>query len=414
MISKDSNTIMKMLVALLCVCGVSGLSSQILKSFPLEHAATVTSRSQVASSLLVTTFGAFGADASYLLANLSLSTFDKANLRVIDTSVDWPNEAQDIPQPAIANWFGSGNWITVAGGFFANPAKATGRVTAINLDSGTEIQLSTDKKGYFYHHVEWLPLGTNTSQLFAVAARVHVPDVGTSHGELVYFAKEGDTWQTHVLFQGPDVHFMAANLGEKTFCFVATEYFTAKAMKAYCCPKDNWLACSAEDVQTYVVDDQEDAGFFDCHFADVNGDGKRDILAITNAANGHGAVIVYEQIAAPSGGAAAWSKHVLQSGYIPTLPYLPGRGAPGAVTPFLVPSSACKQSLLLSGDDGAFVSMIQFASCDATDWTTTQTFIYNSTGTIGSPAIVSIADSSVQVIVPDYSKNQMLWLNVSL
>ena len=108
------------------------------------------------------------------------------------------------------------------------------------------------------------------------------------------------------------------------------------------------------------------------------------MLATTNAANGHGGVIVYELTGNFTQGSSAWTKHVLATGFKPTLPWLPGRGAVGSVEVFALDPSAsptaCRPALALSGDDGAFVSILVANEARSASWSYTDFVVYNSTG----------------------------------
>jgi hypothetical protein len=127
-------------------------------------------------------------------------------------------------------------------------------------------------------------------------------------------------------------------------------------------------------------------------WADVNGDGRRDLLATTNAANGHGGVIAYELVGDFTQGSSAWKKHVLATGFKPTLPWLPGRGAVGSVEVFALNPAApttCRPALALSGDDGAFASILVANDASTSAWDYTNFVVYNSTGGVDGEDIGS-------------------------
>eukprot|EP00045_Choanoeca_perplexa_P005105 m.43522 g.43522 ORF g.43522 m.43522 type:complete len:417 (+) comp12931_c0_seq1:90-1340(+) len=385
--------------------------------FPLKHAATASlapTSSNTTASVFITTFAAFDPDASYVLPNYA-SNFNAASLTTIDTTVVWPNEAAAAP-------FNT-SIITLAGGFFANPGKATGRVSLRAVDAATgavgmAVQASQDKTGYFYHHVEWTPLSSRLNAL--VSARVKVPTAGKAQGELVLLTPSSNdyltaSWTESVVATGPDVFFTLADLESKgNTVVIASQYFTAKALMIYDC-QGPLVNCSDATVQSYVIDNSEKAGFFSVTYVDVNNDGQTDVLATTNTATGKGGVFVYVAISDYRQGPGAWVKHELATGYVPTLPFLPGRGAPGSISTFAPPSNTMasgKPCLLVSGDDAGTVSVLTPNSGKPSDWGYTQTFIYNTTGTVGSPVAVATAEGGVDVIVPDYAQNKMVWLTL--
>eukprot|EP00730_Choanoeca_flexa_P014888 TRINITY_DN6673_c0_g1_i1.p1 TRINITY_DN6673_c0_g1~~TRINITY_DN6673_c0_g1_i1.p1 ORF type:complete len:411 (+),score=88.89 TRINITY_DN6673_c0_g1_i1:116-1348(+) len=408
--------LVKTVGAILAMLGAAtALHVSIKAQFDLKDAATVSIAPAVNgndnSNVFVTTFAAFGGDSSYILPDFR-SSFSAASLKTIDTSVAWPNEAKACP-------FNS-SLATIAGGFFANPSKATGRVSLLAVDSdtglkGAEVQVTQDKKEYFYHHAEWVSVGARLQGL--VSARVTVPTVGAAQGELVLLTPSNDdylhaTWTESVLISGPDVFFTVADITNNgSVTVIAAQFFTAKALVLY--DFGNSIV-NATGGTAYTIDDSEDAGFFDVQFVDVNGDGNRDVLATTNTASGKGGVFVYQLTGDYRRGPSAWSKHELATGYKPFLPFLPGRGAPGSVSTFF-PNGAniTKPWILLSGDDAGTASLLVPSSEDASSWTYQQTFLYNSTGTVGSPVAVNGGDGLIDVVVPDYHQGKMLWLNVA-
>jgi len=137
--------------------------------------------------------------------------------------------------------------------------------------------------------------------------------------------------------------------------------------------------------------------------ADLDGDGKPELLASTNSANGNGAVFLFEIPSAPK--SAPFIKHVLATGYKPTMPYLPGRGSPGTVLSFLPHSSAKSPSIIVSADDGGWVDLLT-----PTDmrFIFSKERIINGTGTIGSPAIGDVdGDGYADMAVPMYADGEV-------
>ena len=98
-------------------------------------------------------------------------------------------------------------------------------------------------------------------------------------------------------------------------------------------------------------------------WVDLNGDGRKELLATTNEANGHGGVYAYEQPSTDWKN-GNWTKHTLAKGYKPTLPFLPGRGSPGTATAFFVRESdralkkGTRPAVVVSADDGGFVDLL--------------------------------------------------------
>lgn len=387
---------------------------------PADKDAAVAPLSAAPLSLLLTTFGVGStADSALVLDNAS-GGFDARALRVLDNSTAWPNEIAPVPSNAT-------RMLTVAGGFFATPSKATGQVARLTLDQHGHVVardvLSTPRKQFFYHHVAWTDIDGGGAQDDLLAARARFPTVGKPAGELVWLAPPASgsgAWTEQVLAEGPDVYFTPADVdGDGTIEVVAAEFFTAKALAIFSCSARHWAGCvGGQGVTRHVIDESEEAGFFSVVWADINGDGRRDLLATTNAANGHGGVLVYELTGDYRQGAAAWTRHELVAGFKPTLPWLPGRGAVGNVLPFALTAAGeaagCRPALALSGDDGAFAAILVPMVQDASSWAYTIVKVYNSSGTVGQVAAGDFdGDGAADLVVPDYAEGKVTWLRLS-
>merc|ERR1719498_1458554 len=106
-----------------------------------------------------------------------------------------------------------------------------------------------------------------------------------------------------------------------------------------------------------------------------------------------------------------WVKHVLATSYRPrkTLLPQPGRGSPGSVVPFypnLNNTQKKRPWLLLSGDDGGFFSVLE--PIDGSSWSFKETFLCNSSNTVGSPVIEDInQDGYSDLFLPFYADGKV-------
>ena len=144
------------------------------------------------------------------------------------------------------------------------------------------------------------------------------------------------SWAAHQLTgnAGPGVGFTYADLdGDGDIEIIASQYFSAQQLSLWWCngrgnvKSTSWINCvNGSNVESVVIDDDEGAPFFDVELADLNNDGKKEILTSTITTGK--APLHHEQ---PQGDVktegAKWIKHKLAEGYIPTKKYLPGRGA---------------------------------------------------------------------------------------
>ena len=286
-------------------------------------------------------------------------------------------------------------------------------------------QISTDKKGWFYHKVVWYDVNGD-GKLDVVAARATAPS--NPSGELVWFEQPqseavsnisfvaAGAWAEHVVVTGPDVDFIFEDIdGDKKPEVVACQFFSAPVLAMYSCPEPLWSQCNQTNVVKTVIDDKN-GPFFSVQHVDLNGDNKKDLLVTNNQDNqgtdGTGSVFGYE---VPSSASSSWAQHVLATGFIPNPTSLPSpgshsRGSPGRAAAFHPKTSRSgKPAILVSGDDAGTISVLTaVASEDSSDWNYTQEWVVNSTGTIGSPAVGDVdGDGLADIFVPMYSANRV-------
>ena len=108
-------------------------------------------------ALLATTFAGFGKTPSYYVPNLAQLVAGGGTAAVtpvqLEDSAVWSNEIEMVAPSTIP---GLPSSALTAGGFLV-PGKSTGSIDLwdVSVRPAQRTQLSTDKKGWFYHHLEY-------------------------------------------------------------------------------------------------------------------------------------------------------------------------------------------------------------------------------------------------------------------
>jgi len=334
-------------------------------------------------------------------------------LELLTDSTLWPNQANIVK---------NGSQVLTADGFFVSSKKSTGSVELFDVSEFplvTKTKVSEDRKANFYHRAFFMDVDEDgVDDIVAARAFKSFNPLSKAEGEIMWFkppSPGNTTWTTHYLTTpqgaGPGVGFEQVDLdGDGKMEFVAAQFFTAKALSIWECKKIKWSECeNGEGVSSYVVDEVGDS-FFNVQWVDLNNDGKKDLLATTNTANGKGAVYAYELKGDFRNGQAAWTKHTLATGYKPKVIFPPGQGSPGTAHAFKVKDdSNDKPAIIVSADDGGWVDVLFANSTDTADWSYSQNRLVNSTGTVGtvtSPMDVTGSGKKV-FFVPLYHESKI-------
>ncbi|XP_061416119.1 uncharacterized protein LOC133347664 [Lethenteron reissneri] len=332
----------------------------------------------------------------------------------ITTHVAWPNEVEQVPDGI----FPSNYYWTCSEGFMVG-GKDNGRVSLWDMSRGPTavdgvLTLTVDETGnkWFYHRVEWVDMDHDGLK-DALTARAQSTGP-TGNGQLIWFKNPGlmggqvqEFWKENVLHEGPDVYFRAVQLplpnGGTKMAIVSTVFWGQQLTVTWTSdPSDNWSDSSK--TMSRVIDTE--GWYFDLKFVDLNGDGRKDILATTWSQQGKdGKVLAYEIPDDFMEG--TWTKHVLASGYT-VHSIFPGNGSPGAPKTFFprAGSSQKKPTIVLAGDDDGKAYILESVNDnDSNQWAYSNHTLFDAGGIVGEIAVEDVdGDGFMEIFIPEYSK----------
>ncbi len=362
----------------------------------------------------------------------------------------WPNEAQRVPDGILQF-----EAIVSPQGF--HPTPEPGRLTLINLDDPNRTEYlidqstqdgslpcrfdpsdpnySEDNQPRFYHLVKWADFdGDGLKDVVTVRSGFKV--TGTfcisPLGEVVWFKNPGGAidpntpWEEHVVAGfpslpngfggagGADISLDVADLeNDGVPEIVGGNFFTGEMITLYGAPVgEDWTDV---DVTTnparYAQISTEQGAPFQASFADLNKDGRLDVLATNHQSDGcfprtqdviPGRVYALEQPASGDIFNDPWVTHILKDDIRPNPTYPapnndpagPGRLAPGLAQVFWrTPWDEFfyKPWVLAGGDEASQVWLLKPNSEDPTDWTYSSAVIFDINDYYGANASQSFS-----------------------
>lgn len=344
--------------------------------------------------LLVASFAPFGADSVMRLTDPGNPDPEKRKISVLTTAITWPNEVKSIPPELRLN-----EWVSVAGGFLV-PGKNHGAITLLNVKSGDIVPL-TKAGNFFYHRVEWHDMN-NDGRLDIVTARANKPVIGQTSAEMLWLEQPAsplkDKWTEHIMIEGPDVFFRGADLDKDgKMDFIATEFFGKK------------LTLIQQDMKTgkwtrEILDETVGAAF-DLSFADLNNDGKTDLLVTNHEGQASKASVFAYEI--PNRLKDQWVRHTLLTN-IPTTQRGMNQASPGEAVAFAPTTKLIHQKpwIAIGGDGSQKLWLLEPSSEESSDWTYKVSTPIETKSTIGKIEVTDLDnDGNKEIHVPAYDDN---------
>jgi hypothetical protein len=351
--------------------------------------------------LLVASFAPFGADSVMRLTDPGNPDPEKRKISVLTTAITWPNEVKTIPPELKLN-----GWVSVAGGFLV-PGKNQGAITLLNVKSGEVVPL-TKSGNFFYHRVEWHDMN-NDGRLDIVTARANKPVFGQTSAEMLWLEQPAsplkDKWTEHIMIEGPDVFFRGADLDKDgKMDFIATEFFGKK------------LSLIQQDAKSgkwtrEILDDTVGAAF-DLSFADLNNDGKTDLLVTNHEGQASKASVFGYEI--PNRLKDQWVRHTLLTN-IPTTQRGMNQASPGEAVAFAPTKKLTHQKpwIAIGGDGSQKLWLLEPSSEETSDWTYKVSTPIETKSTIGKIEVTDLDnDGNKEIHVPAYDDNLIYTIKI--
>jgi len=364
----------------------------------------------VPGHMLITSFEAtpfFGKNALYMY---DLAKGKGAGVQMLPGSdqMNWPNAITGLP----ASVFGFP--AVVVGSGFLVPSHTTGAVWVFEAAADPKhltgpVKITKDKagrlpdSGWFYHMAVPLDMnGDGRLDLLTARCEFGVWPWSSKQGELIWLEQpataplSGEPWAEHRLAGGPDFLF-AVQPGAAELAVAAAEFIGERV--AYYYMRNGTL-------RTRVIDATSGPGF-GCSWADLNGDGRLELLA-TNHVNQNGAVYAYS-FDGDDFATAAVTRHVIASGFSAATTKT-GTASPGdAIAFFPKRGDAGKPHIFLSGDNSNSIFLLVPKSQDPADWSYTVVPVAYLGADVGRASIGDTdGDGFADLFVPAFDNNVLV------
>nr|CAB3263031.1 uncharacterized protein LOC100186859 [Phallusia mammillata] len=353
---------------------------------------------------------------------------DNFTTEVMASAMGWPNAVGRIENDILVDSQQDYWWMTTT--YYA-PERSGGSITFLPLPSNesdlighvrvTKQGKSGHAKNWYYSMIDWVDMDQDGwPDIVTTRSRVMPGSVKVS--ELIWLQNPGlsslwtsrRSWTAHPITHGPDVTFRVLRIplpsGESRLVIIGAGYWDNKLYAVWTDdPEEDWS--NVEAVNERVIDNH--GWFYDLQIADVNADGRDDVI-VSTWVHGlqQGSVIVYEIPCDFIHG--KWRRHTLIDGAV-DMP-LPDLGSGGRIKVFhpvalhSAVSRKKKPFIIVSGDNDGRVYVLIPSSRKTNDWEYISHDIYRARGPVGALAIDDLNhDGFMEIVIPVMDSNKLMF-----
>lgn len=360
---------------------------------------------------------------------------------MLDSVNDWADELNQLGGASTAYWpnypvylpkevMGFEGVVQTSG--FLVPGKTNGHLEIYDTTSGEPVGpwdiAANQDHDWSYHWVVWKDVDDD-GLLDALTARFRVPLLGGDPiREFVWFKNPGTgrpekpgswEWQHFVqINQGPDVYFEEQILEHEgvEYSVIVTSELWSERIMLYFVENTPGAWANPANIKSVVVDDAPGQPF-ECHMADLNADGKMEIIASaydTRKGNETGNLWAYDMTGDWTS-SSGWNRISLVSGFVANS-YLFGNSMTPGKQRLFYPSEEYGQTLnelgntpkpwiALSGDDDGIHYVMFPVSEELDNWEyDMQVMVDTEATTAGTMSVVDLdGDGYMEIISAGYT-----------
>jgi len=348
-------------------------------------------------------------------------------LEIVGERIGWPNAVGKVEEEYMSN---SGTTYWWSASSYHHQENTEGGIVFLPVgdEDKDPIQITPaddystqNEEFYYYSMIDWVDMNQDGwPDIITSRSRGERPSI--QYTELMWLQNPGymanfgvHRWQAHRITNGPDVNFRVMRIplpsGESRLVIIGAGYWDNKLYAVWTeDPEENWTNVDA--INERVIDNN--GWFFDLQIADVNADGRDDVMVTTwTYGTQQGTVMVYE---IPCDFIRdKWSRHVLIESLVDMqVPDMMSGGKINVFHPIVRDSRKISQKkkpyILVSGDNEGKLSVLIPSSKKTNNWDYTSHTIYRTRSSIGAIAIEDFNnDGFMEIVVPVLDHRKLLF-----